>query len=154
MVDMDAVSVKDLGTSFTVQKTKDSIKVTVSGGKVAFINKATGEAREISAGSSLVFYILDHRFGDLKATRPAKRSAGSLRFDNAPLSDVIAALQKASGKRIILNDAENAEKKLTVHLDNESFDDCLKIICASLNLEYSEKDGAYILKNRDTGTQN
>jgi transmembrane sensor len=122
----------------------------VSGGKVAFIKKETGETREISAGSSLCFYIAEHRFGELKATDPANSGAGSLRFDNSPLSDVIAVLQKVYDKRILLNDTAIAQKRLTVHLDGESFDDDLKIICASLHLEYAEKNGVFILKNGDT----
>jgi transmembrane sensor len=152
MVDMDAASVKDIGTSFTVQKTKDSIKVMVSGGKVAFIKKETGESREISAGNSLCFYIAQHRFGEISATDTANSGTGSLRFDNSPLSEVIAILQKQSGKRILLNDTAIAQKRLTVHLDGESFDNDLKIICASLNLEYVEKNGVYILKNKDIST--
>ena len=154
MVDMDAVSVKDIGTNFTVEKTKDSIKVMVSGGKVAFIKKETGESRELSAGSSLIYYIPEHRFGEIKVTAPADSSIGSLRFDNSPLSDVIAVLQKVSGKRIILEDTVIAQKRLTLHLDGESFDNDLKIICASLNLEYRAINGGYILKNKDTVTHN
>lgn len=152
IVDMDAVSVKDIGTGFTVQKTKDSIKVMVSGGKVAFIKKGTGEYHELAAGSSLIFYVTEHRFGDMKATVPVDSGAGSLRFDNAPLSEVIAALQVASGKKISLTDPALGQKRLTVHLDGESFDNALKIICASLNLEYAEKNGVYILKSRNSVT--
>jgi len=67
MVDMDVASVKDIGTNFTVQRTKDSISVRVLGGRVAFIQKKkTGEARELSAGNSLVFYIRENRFGNME----------------------------------------------------------------------------------------
>ena len=126
----------------------------VSAGKVAFVKKETGESREISAGSSLCFYSTQHRFGEIKATEPANNGADSLRFDNSPLSDVITALQRLSGKKILLSDTATAQKRLTVHLDRESFDNNLKIICASLNLEYVEKNGIYILKSRDTTTHN
>jgi transmembrane sensor len=154
MVDMDVASIRDIGTSFTVQKTKDSIKVMVSTGKVAFIKKETGESREISAGSSLCLYTTEHRFGEIKATPTVNISNDALRFDNAPLSDVVAVLQKRSGKKILLSDAATAQKKLTAHLEGESFDNAIKIICASLNLEYAEKSGVYILKSRDTTTHN
>jgi len=154
MVDMDGASITDIGTSFTVQKTKDSINVIVSTGKVAFIKKGTGETREISAGSSLCLYTTQQHFGEIRATGLANDSADSLRFDNAPLSDVVAVLQKLSGKKILLSDTATAQKRLTVHLEGESFDNALKIICASLNLEYAEKSGVYTLKNRDTATKN
>ncbi|HZE84428.1 MAG TPA: FecR domain-containing protein, partial [Puia sp.] len=154
IVEMDAVRVKDIGTNFTIRKTPDSIKVTVSGGKVAFIIKETGESRELTAGSTLTFYVTEHRFGDIKAADPADKGAGSLRFDNSPLSDVITALQKTSGKKISLNDSLLGQKRLTVHLDGESFDNAIEIICASLDLEYAEKDGGYILKSKNPAAHN
>ncbi|MHA4810908.1 FecR family protein [Flavitalea flava] len=148
-VEMDGASVKDIGTGFTIQRTKDSIKVIVSSGKVAFIKKETGESRELSAGNSLCYYIAEHHFGELRTTDPAN-SGGSLRFDNAPLSEVINALQKVFDKKIRLNDTAIAQKRLTVHLDGETFDNDLRIICASLNLEYAETDGVYWVKTKDT----
>jgi len=152
VVEVDGASITDIGTSFTVQKTKDSIKVIVSTGKVAFIKKGTGESREISAGSSLCLYTTEQHFGEIRSTGLANGGPDSLRFDNAPLSDVVAVLQKLSGKKILLSDTATAQKKLTIHLEGESFDNAIKIICASLNLEYAEKSGVYILKSRDTAT--
>jgi transmembrane sensor len=149
IVDMDAASIKDIGTSFTVQKTKDSITVVVFSGKVAFTKKETGESRELSAGNSLCLYTGTHRFGEIRSS-DAAGSRNSLQFDNSPLSEVITVLQKATGKRIRLNDSLIAQKKLTAQLDGESFDNDLKIICSSLNLYYTQKNGEYILKNKDT----
>ncbi|MDO6429863.1 FecR domain-containing protein [Flavitalea sp. BT771] len=154
MVDMDAASVKDIGTSFIVEKTMDSIKVTVSEGKIAFIKKDHGESREIAAGGAICLYTGAYRSGEIRATYPSGSNTDSLRFDNAPLSEVIAALQKISGKNIRLSDTLIGHKRLTVHLAGESFDDALKIICASLNLAYTGGNGEYILKNRDTTTHN
>lgn len=154
MVDMDVASVKDIGTDFTVQRTKDSIKVTVSGGRVAFIQKGTGDSREISAGNSVIFYIRENRFGNITATDTTIGGAQPLRFNNSPLSEVVAVLQKLSGKKISLSDPALGQKRLAILLQGESFEDALKIICASLDLEYTEKNGEYILKTRATAPQN
>ncbi|MBN9381385.1 MAG: FecR domain-containing protein [Chitinophagaceae bacterium] len=143
-VDLGIVSIKDIGTSFTVDKTKDSIKVTVSAGKIAFIEKESGQSREVSVGGSLCFYTAGRRYS----------TTDLLRFDNAPLSDVITALQRLSGKNILLKDPSIGQKKLTAHLAGESFEDALKTVCASLNLVYDVKNGAYILEARDTATHN
>ena len=110
-------------------------------GKVAFIEKETGVSRELSAGSSLTYYIAEHRF-----------ASPSLRFENAPLSEVIAALQKTSGRQISLDNAALGQKRLTIDLEGETFDNAIKTICASLNLEYAEKNGVYILKSRNSVT--
>jgi transmembrane sensor len=146
-VDVDVASIKDIGTIFTVQRTRDSIQVTVSSGKVAFIQKATGESREITAGRSLVFYPMDHRFGDIL---PADSGSDSMRFYNAPLSGVIAALEKVFGKTITINDEALGQKRLTADLNGVAFADAMKIVCVSLNLDYAEKNGGYLLKARDS----
>jgi transmembrane sensor len=130
-VDMDAATVRDIGTSFTITKNTDSINIMVSAGKVAVTSKASGEVRELSAGHSICLYTQVH-----------------LRFDNAPLSEVIAALQKQYGKKITLEDTTIARKRLTVHLDGETMEDAIKIICASLKLESSADSNGYILKSK------
>ena len=137
-VDMDAVSVTDIGTTFTINRTKEKIEVSVASGRVAFIIKQTGESREISAGGSLVYYVPEKRFG------------GSGRFIDSPLEEVIAALEKSSGKKITLGDSIPAQKRLTIDIGGESVENSLKIICASLELEYIENNGGYILKKKGT----
>ncbi|GGB21107.1 FecR family protein [Puia dinghuensis] len=148
-VDMDAASVQDIGTSFTIEKTADSIAVSVSDGRIAFLAKKTGGSREIPAGGSICLYTGVQRNGEIRETSPTIPIADSLRFDNAPLSEILAALEKHSGKQIRLTDMQFAQKRLTVHLDGESLENALQVICASLNLEYTIKDGAYVLKKRD-----
>jgi ferric-dicitrate binding protein FerR (iron transport regulator) len=143
-VDAGAVSIKDIGTTFTVERTKDSVKVVVSEGKIAFTEKETGQSREMTAGDAICFYIAEKRV----------REEPRMRFDNAPLSEVVTALQKMSGKRILLSDPAMGEKRLTVHLAGESFEDALKTVCASLNLEYTVVNEEYVLKSRDGATHN
>jgi transmembrane sensor len=155
-VDVDVASIKDIGTTFAVEKTTDSILVTVSSGKVAFIQKATGELREVGAGRSLVFYPAEHRFGEMRpadgfgAIHSADSGADSMRFINAPLSGVVAALQGVFDKKITLSDSALGRKTLTADLTGVSFADAMKIVCASLNLDYAEKNGSFILSAKDS----
>jgi transmembrane sensor len=137
---MDGAGVRDIGTSFVVTRTADSIEVEVTEGKVAFTNKVTGETRELSAGGTVWMLMSgDHR---------GETQTAALRFDNARLAEVIAAVQQKFGKKIGLADKALADRRLTVHLDGESFDDAVKVICASLNLESQADSTGYILKNR------
>ena len=145
VVEMDGASVKDIGTSFTIARTPDSTTVTVSSGKVAFTKKETGEVRELSAGNSLCLYTATTHKGEIRMTE----SPDPLRFDNSPLSQVIAALQKQYGKNIRLGDSTLARKRLTVHLDGESLEDAIKTVCASLQLDYNVDETGYILKKKD-----
>jgi len=147
---MDAVSVTDIGTTFTIVRTKEKIEVSVSSGRVAFVKKETGESREIPAGSSLVFYIPENRFGGMMTTDSTGGANGSGRYLDSPLEEVIAALEKSSGKKITLGDGVQGQKKLTIDIRGESVENSLKIICASLDLEYAEDNGGYIIKKKAT----
>jgi transmembrane sensor len=139
---MDGAKVKDIGTKFIVFKSADSIQVIVTEGKVAYTNTLTGESRDVAAGSEIVQLMTEGHRGEIKMT--------DLRFDNARLSEVIAAVQQRYGKKIVLADTSLGKKRLTVHLDGESFDDAVKVICGTLNLEYQADSNGYILKNRTT----
>lgn len=145
-VDLGTASVKDIGTTFTVARTTDSISVAVTSGKIAFIEKSTGETRELAAGGSLCLYTTTGHSGELKVI---STGGNSLRFDNAPLGEVLDALQRQFGKKVALEDTAMAQKRSTLHLDGESFDDCVKTICATLSLEStSDGNGGYLLKDR------
>jgi len=147
-VDMDGVSVRDIGTAFTIERTKEQIQVIVSSGKVAFVQKSTGESRELSAGSGVIFYVPENRFGEVGAGDTLGGAGSSGRFVNSPLKEVIAALAKASGKRITLDAGVSGEKRLTVNIGGVSVEDALKIICASLDLEYLENNDGFIIKSK------
>jgi transmembrane sensor len=131
-VETDGVRVEDLGTKFTMEKTADSVRVHVTEGRVAFVQIRTGEKRELGAGESLSVYT----------------GADSLRFSDAPLADILSTLERHSGQKIQLNDASFAGKRLTLNLNGETLENSLRIICASLNLEYTLKAGVYVLDKK------
>jgi transmembrane sensor len=143
-VDLGVASVKDIGTTFTIDRNADSITVIVTSGKIAFTEIQTGETKELSAGGSLCLYTAKQHSGELKVIA----SGSNLRFDNTPLQEVVDILQKQFGKRIVLQDSSIGQKRLTGHLDGESFDECIKIICASLDLESTPDSEGYLLRNK------
>jgi len=147
IVNLGTTSVKDIGTSFTIQKHADSIQVTVHTGKVAFVRNSTGEQHELAAGMALAFHNREESFGKIN---PAGQTPGAGGYDStfldAPLAGIISYMETKYGKTIRLADSSLMQKKVTIRLAGESFDDAMKIICASLNLRYSEKAGVYILK--------
>ncbi|HXD77802.1 MAG TPA: FecR domain-containing protein, partial [Puia sp.] len=141
-VEMKHASVRDIGTTFTVSLREDSICVKVSSGKIEFIQKQTGQTQEVAAGSNLVW----------NPGEPVKvtANAGLLRFDNAPLSQVVTALGLQFGKKILLNDTALAARRLTIDLGGESFDAAITVICASLNLDSKADSSGYVLQQRVT----
>jgi len=132
LVEADGVRVEDIGTQFTIEKTADSVRVNVSSGKVAFVLIQTGETRQLAAGESLSVYA----------------GADSMRFTNTPLADILTTLERHSGRKIVLNDGSFAGKRLTLNLNGESLENSLRIICTSLNLEYTLKAGVYVLDKK------
>src|SRR5579863_2958911 len=137
---MDGASIRDIGTNFVAFHTTDSIGAEVTDGKVAFTNRVTGETRELTAGGTLIMLMSPGQRGEMQTAE--------LRFDNARLTSVIAAMQTRFGKKIGLTDTALGNKRLTVHLDGETFDDAMKVICASLNLESQADSTGYMLRNR------
>lgn len=149
IVNLGITSVKDIGTSFTIQKKEDSIKVTVRTGKVAFVKNSTGEQHELSGGMALSFHNREESFGEIALAGPAIDAGGQdSTFRDIPLGDIIANMENKYGKKILLTDSSIGKKKLTIRLAGQSFDDALRTICISLNLTYSEKAGIYVLKNK------
>jgi transmembrane sensor len=128
-VETGTVRIEDIGTRFTVEKTADSVRVAVLEGRIAFMRLKTGESRQLGAGDSLA----------------VGTEVDSMQFKDTPVAVVLAALEKQSGKKIVLSDPSLAGKKLTINLDGESLENSLRVICASLNLEYTLKAGVYIL---------
>lgn len=150
VVNMESLSVKDIGTSFTVRRTQDSINVAVFSGKVSFSNDKTGEAKEMEAGSSLCFYVAAQRFGNIRSTVAAPASTNALRFNDMPLLRVLDVFRKVYGKNVQLSDTAMAQERFNANLEGESFENSLNVLCSSLNLEYVQKNGVYFIKKKDT----
>jgi ferric-dicitrate binding protein FerR (iron transport regulator) len=144
-VDLGVASVKDIGTTFTIVRNADSIRVTVTSGKIAFTENQGGETKELAAGGSLCLYTTAQHAGEIKVLTTGVEN---LRFDNVPLQDVVGALEQLFGKKILLPDSTLAQKRVTLHLEGESLEDCVKTICALLDLESTPGNEGYLLRHK------
>lgn len=147
IVNLGSTSVKDIGTSFLVEKQNDSIFLSVTNGKVAFINNLNQEAKELSAGMSLKFITGKKSFDPVITTDTVATEQNMLRFDNTALQDVILKLEKVYKIKIILTDDDLLRKRLTANLEGQSFESAISIVCQSLNIKYFEKNRIYYLEN-------
>lgn len=144
-----SAEVRDLGTRFTVTQDTDSVDVSVLSGRVAFVSRVLGESRELSAGMEVAFRAGERRFGPVALTGyVGDSSRNRLRFANASLSEVTEVLREMSGRPIALENPGLGQRKLSIHLDGESFEDAIKIICTTLDLDYIVKNDTCILKAR------
>ncbi|HLZ86780.1 MAG TPA: FecR domain-containing protein [Puia sp.] len=147
----DSASIRDLGTRVTVQLTDDSVMVTLLNGRVAFSGApgAGEETKQLRPGTAMAYYPAGHRFGVLILAGLADVTGHNLlRFDRTPLSEVTRVLQEISGRTILLGDTSLRRRQLAARLDGETFDDAIRIICTSLNLECNREGDTYILKSK------
>ena len=145
IVELGSTQIKDIGTSFTIRKELNSIDVSVSAGKIAFVKLSTRETKELNAGSAITYDVQHESFGKIKAADSTKIARQLLSFKNTPLNEVIANIQRVYGKKIIINDGID-NKTFTGQLDGMSFKGALKVICTTYGLEYEINDSIYILK--------
>lgn len=147
-VELGKTLIKDIGTSFNILKGKKEISVSVTSGKVEFTKHETLETRALSAGTKVTFDVQNESFGEVTKMKTAMTADYLLNFDNTPLSDAIVSIQTVFEKKIVLADERIGNKKLTAHLNGMSYNSVIRVICQSLDLEWSVKDGVYILKER------
>jgi transmembrane sensor len=145
IVELGSTQIKDIGTSFTIHKAPNSIDVSVSSGKIAFVKLSTRETKELKAGFGVTFDVQRESFGIIQATDSVKAAKRLLVFKNTPLSEVIGNIQKVYGKKIMINEGI-ANKTFTGQLDGMSFKGAIKVICTTYGLEYEKNDSVYILK--------
>lgn len=147
IIELGSTQVKDIGTSFSVKKNENEIKVDVTTGKVAFEKHKTGEVRELVAGNKLIYNLQNESFGETQSnTSSSEDQLQLLNFNNTPLSQVLISIEKAFGKKVIADDSITASKKLTAHLGGMSYNKAIEVICKSMSLIYTEDDSIGILK--------
>lgn len=145
IVNLGTASVKDIGTSFFIGKQKDSIKLSVTSGKVAFINNSDNESRELSAGMSLKMETSN--FVPVITVDSITTKQNLLHFENTVLPEVVLNLEKVYSKKILLTDSVLMQKRFTADLNGQSFERAINILSQSLNIKYSFENGVYYLKN-------
>lgn len=135
--------VRVLGTRFQVSDTSNGLKVTCFEGKVMFTTKNL--AQEISAGNSMIY----QPDGQTSMVHTDEMYPGTATFrktfSNETLSNVVADLENFFQVRILLN--QSVQKHFSGKLETTSAETAIKILCRSLNLEYSFQTNEVIIVN-------
>jgi transmembrane sensor len=117
-VDADRLEVTATGTAFNVLRTDERTTVTVAEGSVDARFKgedATAPMQQLQAGQQLVYFHTTHRVV-VRQTDPRDAIAwrtGTLHFQNQPLSEVIATVNRYAAKRILIEDPQVAAMTFT-----------------------------------------
>lgn len=134
------------GTEFGVRAyaSDSAVQVVVAEGEVAFghagavsTRLSPGELGELVAGSDRVA----RRAVDLDSYLGWRD--GRLAFEDAPLSQIVAQLERWYGTPVRIGDVSLRNRRLTASFRGESVEEVIAVIAASLGLEYAKVGQVY-----------
>ena len=145
MVTARGVRAKALGTAFNVKLMPDAVQIAVAEHAVA-VAAAGGVAVEVPSEWQVSYGVAG--FGpvspaDLGAALAWRR--GRLVFHDAPLSDVVADLERYRGGRVLILDEGIATLPVTAVIDVREADAMLDIIAATLPVRVRRLTGLLVL---------
>lgn len=144
IVRLGHTQVRDMGTSFRIRKGSREIHIDVISGKVEFSKPGSKESRLLVAGDKISYDVRKEQFGEITGGE----GTGKLNFDNTPLSEAVRSIGQIYQKTIVIADKSISDRKLTAHLEGMDFSSVLEVICRTLHLEYSVKDGTYVISDK------
>ncbi|HHU00567.1 MAG: FecR domain-containing protein [Bacteroidota bacterium] len=144
--------VRVVGTQFNVRNVEgaETFNVEVLEGIVDLVRlTGTDSPLRLKAGDGAVFY---HRTKTLDRVRFSMNNiawkSGRISFDDSPLLDVFATLERVYGTRLVANDASILQERLVGTFAYDDFDHIIDVVCRTFNLRY-EGDSAMIMVYRN-----
>ncbi|WP_025764110.1 FecR family protein [Dyadobacter tibetensis] len=139
-----AIVTRVLGTSFRINSASEEISVVVSSGKVKVFraDAATENDGEILLPNQKVSFSpkkneLSRSLSDDPGILTDLQKHPNFNFENTPLSEVLARMEKAYGIRIDYPTEVFRNCFLTVPLNGQSFYSKLDVICATIKATYT-----------------
>lgn len=156
---------KVLGTSFTVRSFagEREVSVAVKTGKVAVFSREEPEAIEKQSSRDLTGVVIEPNQQVVFVRESVKitksivpqpevvadgPAAPQLEFDEAPVSDVFAALQRAYGIEIIYDKNLMDECPITAILTEMSLYEQLDLVCKAVGAGYKSIDGRIVVEGK------
>lgn len=142
-VDAPDVEVQVLGTAFNVKAAKAGVKVFVQSGKVSAAYKGTEKKVILTPGQEAS---LKHNGSNIDTQLHKKTNnilawkTRCLTFDDAPLTDVAAALSDFYGVEVNISNQQLVDKKLLATFPNMPLDEVLDIMKKTLQINISHKN--------------
>ena len=152
---------KVLGTSFTIRAfdTDQRVIVSVKTGKVSVFtnrNTVTGNAEIKSVtlipNQRAIFSRKEETISKSLVEQPliviTKEELMQFTFNNAPVSSIFEALEKAYGVAIKFDESVLSGCRLTTSLSNETLYERLDVICEALDASYKVVDGEIVVNGK------
>lgn len=130
VVQAGAVSVRAVGTVFRVQRLADKVAVRVSEGRVQVegdpqtVVLSPGQfdrsGVSLGAGESALLALNDRSAASAPPSAEVAEEGASLRFDEKPLSEIVAAFNRRGGVRLLLGDPALGSLPLSGHFRTDN----------------------------------
>lgn len=166
LVYTDEIVTKVLGTSFTIQRDKESgvIEVSVITGKVVVektaesssgVSLSTKSGVVLTPNRKVSYYTESEQYVPGLIAKPQIIEKGdeylsgdAFSFTEIPLSTVLAKLEKAYGVEIAVSNERVKDCVITANLSQDDLYGKLEVICAAVNAQYEVKEGRIFLSGQ------
>lgn len=144
LINAGFAKIRVIGTEFNVVVNDNEVVVGVNEGKVLFYTYTDSVLIEKGMAASMK--------ASVKAAEPVNMNSNTwayatrkLVFKDAPVSEVIGAVEKTYGRTIFVSNDNVKNCKLTATFDNDSVENIVLLIAESLNLKLEKNGQAFIL---------
>jgi len=160
LVYANQVVTRVLGTQFTVRAfdAESKVLVNVTSGQVS-VSKDDGLAEKGKSKSTSGLLLLPNQqavflrqaeeFSKSIVPEPkviaATRELPSFEYDAVPVSEVVLDMEAAYGIPILYNREQLKNCELSASLKTETFEEKLRVICATINADYQKLDGQVVI---------
>ncbi len=146
----DGHRVTDLGTKFLVRAQKNRLEVALMEGAAAFDAADGGMSSPIvlTPGDALV--VADNQIHTMRRTTQSLANElgwrrGMLIFDNAPLDEVAAELNRYNTSKLVITDARIARLRISASFRTNGTEDFSQLAQALLGLKVEQHDGRIVI---------
>ncbi len=146
----NGLTARVLGTSFSVSAGRETVTVVVRTGRVAVVPAATGTPEQqaprplVLTGNQQATYARADETLTRSAADPAlQRTYPALlvrRFDEAPVTEVLDALQRTYGIPITYDREALSKCALTAEFGDEPLSSRMRLICKAIEATYTTSD--------------
>jgi ferric-dicitrate binding protein FerR (iron transport regulator) len=146
LVHINKLSIQVLGTSFNVREEGNIIEVPVKTGKVKMYTDE--HALIVSAGQTGIYNAINAELS-LKDTIDVNHlgyATGDFYFRDMSLQEIAHYLENAYGVKVIIDDDQLLQSRMSAHFKNRSVNYIVDLIAATLDLQYDIKGNVIHLR--------
>lgn len=145
------VSIKVLGTSFSLRSSQDSVVVKVLTGKVSVTSTFDNKTTQLEPYQELVYtrgQWKQSSFGSQEASMVMENTEYNMLFENNTLAEILTRLEKKFDVAIKISDESSGNCRLTADLTDHSLDTSLQLITEVLSVTVAKKDSVIVINGK------